>query len=269
MRRMLCSSVTLVLMAVLLSPLAWADGRQAGAELRASEAPVVFVAHDYGFRGPDRIPAGLTTVRIINEGHDLHHVQFLKLPKGRSAADFRAAITADPTRMPSWVKFIGGPNATIPGREASATMNLTEGDYVLICLIPDNKGVLHVALGMQKALAVRGGKATKVSAPKPTVAITQVDFQFAISQSIKPGSQTVAVTNHGTQPHEVVLVRLAPGASVMDFVASIEPGAAGPPRGTVLGGIVGIEAGDYGFFTADFEPGRYGLVCFFTDAVMG
>jgi hypothetical protein len=146
---------------------------------------------------------------------------------------------------------------------------LTEGNYVLICLIPDNHGALHMTLGMQKALSVRGGKLTKVSQPKPTVAITQSDFHFSIAQPIKAGAQTVAVTNRGTQPHEVVLVKLPPGASAMDFVSSVEPGAAGPPRGTMLGGIVGIEPGEQVFFTADFEPGRYALVCFFPNASTG
>ena len=69
-------------------------------------------------------------------------------------------MAADPSRMPAWVTFVGGPNAVIPGQEAVATMNLAEGDYLLICLIPNKQGVPHLALGMQKPLSVRGGKAT-------------------------------------------------------------------------------------------------------------
>ena len=65
-----------------------------------------------------------------------------------------------------WVQYAGGPNAHLPGSQASATVNLTEGDYVLMCWIPDKNGVPHVALGMQKALFVRGGKPTMVSGAK-------------------------------------------------------------------------------------------------------
>ena len=122
-------------------------------------------------------------------------------------------------------------------------MNLTEGDYMLVCLIPDQHGVLHMALGMQKPVSVRRGKPTTVAAPQPSITITQADFQFSIAEAITPGFHTVQVINHGTQPHEVVLVRLDPGASVKDLLASVEPGASGPPRGKFIGGIVGLESG--------------------------
>jgi len=272
MRRALLASMKAVLIVTIMATPGWSGNRPSAsgaAQPRSVDAAAVFVASDYGFRGPDRIPAGLTTVRIVNEGHDLHHVQVLKLLQGKSAADFHAAVAADPSRLPSWVRYVGGPNAVVPGHEAVATMHLTEGEHVMICLIPDNKGVLHVALGMEKAVTVQGGKPSKVSEPKATLAITQSDFHFSVAQPIQAGAHTVAVTNQGTQPHEVVLVRLEPGSSVTDFLASVEPGAAGPPKGMPLGGIVGIEPGDRGFFTADLEPGRYGLVCFFPNPSTG
>ena len=34
---------------------------------------VSFTAIDYGFNGPDSIPAGMTTISLVNEGEDLHH----------------------------------------------------------------------------------------------------------------------------------------------------------------------------------------------------
>lgn len=266
MRRGASGSMTLVLVMALAAPPASAGSRQDGAAPRGGDTTVVFTAHDYGFTGPDRIPAGLTTVRIVNVGHDLHHVQFLKLLQGKSAADFRAAIAADPTRLPSWVQYAGGPNANLPGSRSSATMNLTEGDYVLTCLIPDKNGVPHFALGMQKALSVIGEKPTTVSAPKPGNTITQIDFQFVLSSPIVSGFHTFEVTNHGAQPHEVVVVKLAPGATVKNFIDSFEPGASGPPPGEIVGGIVGIEPGERAYFTAELERGTYGLICFFPDA---
>ncbi len=268
MRYALFGSLVLASIAVGAAP-AWAGNRQSAAELQGGDAAVVFMAHDYGFTGPDRIPAGLTTVRIINEGQDLHHIQFLKLLQGKSAADFRAAIAADPSRLPDWVQYAGGPNAHPPGSLASATVNLTEGDYVIMCWIPDKNGVPHVALGMQKALAVRGGKPTKVSAPKASITIKQIDYQFILSKRIEPGLHTIEVMNHGTQPHELVVVKLVPGATVKDVIASFEPGASGPPQGELVGGITGIEKGERVSFTGEFEPGRYGLICFVPDAVTG
>jgi hypothetical protein len=269
MRRAFSSVSILTLTMLLFSSPAWAGGRQGVAGLAGGDAPIVFTAHDYGFTGPDRIPAGLTTVRIVNKGHDLHHVQFLKLLPGKTAEDFRGAIAADPTRLPSWVQYVGGPNANLPGSRSSATMNLTEGDYVLMCWIPDKNGVPHVALGMHKALSVRGGKLAKISEPKPSITIKQIDYQFVLSKRVESGLQTIEVMNHGTQPHEAVLVKLAPGATVKDVIDSFEPGASGPPRGQLVGGITAIEKGDRVYFTGEFEPGRYGLICFVPDATTG
>ncbi|HET9846212.1 MAG TPA: hypothetical protein VFQ02_10685 [Nitrospira sp.] len=268
MRYALYGSLVMVLSAMMSLPAAARDYHDAE-ESRSGDAAVVFIAHDYGFRGPDRIPAGLTTVRVVNQGQDLHHIQFLKLLQGKSAAEFRAAIAADSSRLPDWVEYAGGPNANLPGSRASATMNLTEGDYVMMCWIPDKNGVPHVALGMQKALSVRGGKPTKVSEPRPSIVIKQVDYQFTLSQRVKSGLQTIEVQNHGTQPHELVVVKLSPGATVKDAIASFEPGASGPPKGQLVSGITGIEKGRRVFFRGEFEPGTYGLICFVPDAVSG
>ena len=258
MSRRWFQSVTALVALILCSSVAWADG-----------SPVVFTAHDYGFTGPERIPPGVTTMQIVNRGQDLHQIQILKLLQGNTAADFRAAIAADPGRIPGWVKFVGGPNAILPGADAVATMPLSEGEYLLICLIPNEQGTPHVALGMQKALSVRGAKPVAISVPQADVTITQEDFRFGLSRPITAGTHTMRVMNHGMQPHEVVVVKLAPGVSASDFAAASEPRTSTPPPGSPIGGVVGIERGRDAFFTARFEPGHYGLICFFPDRTTG
>jgi hypothetical protein len=269
MSRRVLAILTVCSMFAFLSVLGWGHGGQAAAASRTDPSPVLFVAHDYGFTGPDRIPAGVTTMQIVNQGQDVHHIQLVKLLQGKTAADFSAALKANPSRLPQWVKFMGGPNAVAPGSQSVATMNLVEGNYLLICIIPDKAGVPHMALGMQKTLSVKGGKSALVSEPKAGTTITLRDFQFGLSQPTTPGLHTIGVMNHGTQPHEVVVVQLAPGASALDFVRAVEPGGSGPPPGKPIGGLVGMETGDHAFFTAQFEPGRYGLICFFPDAATG
>ena len=59
MSRMLVQSVTVLLFLLLGSALDWVDGGRAAAGPRTDGSAVVFVAHDYGFAGPDRIPAGV------------------------------------------------------------------------------------------------------------------------------------------------------------------------------------------------------------------
>ena len=260
---------SLLLFFILASALTGRDSHQALAGGPSDDSSVVFVAHDFGFTGPDRIPAGVTTLQVVNRGREPHHVQLLKLLQGKTAADFRAAIKSNPAGFPTWITFVGGPNAVLPGSESAATMTLADGEYLLICLIPNKAGVPHVALGMEKPLSVKGAKPTLVSEPKAGLTITQADFHFAMSSAVTAGAHTIQVTNHGTQPHEVVVLKLDPGASAKDFGAAFEPGATGPPPGKPVGGVVGIETGAHAYFTTRFEPGRYGLICFFPDPATG
>ncbi len=231
----------------------------------AGPGSVTFAAHDHGYTGPDRIPAGMTTVEIVNRGQDLHHAQIVKLAPGKTAADFHAAMKAHPMRFPGWVSALGGPNAVAPGGQAASMMRLDAGRYLMLCLIPDKHGVPHVALGMEKELTVTPVRTVALAEPSPDVTITQHDFRFDLPNPITAGSRTIRVVNEGGQTHEVVLVKLNPGVSVGEFLVAIAPGAAGPPPGRPVGGIVGLDRGTHGFFKADFEPGEYGLICFFED----
>jgi hypothetical protein len=43
----------------------------------------------------------------------------------------------------------------------------------------------------------------------------------------------------------------------------------GPPPGKPLGGISGLDVEGSQYFTADFAPGNYALVCFLPDAKDG
>jgi len=227
---------------------------------------VTFIAENYDFKGPDRIPAGITTVRIVNQGDEPHHIQLVKLAKGKTAEDFRKALKETAVGMPIWAKNAGGPNGTSPGGQADATVTLEPGNYLLICVLPNQGGVPHAALGMIKPLTVAADSSPRPPEPKSDFTLTESDFAFESSKPVAAGKQTVRVVNNGSQPHEVVVVRLAPGASIKEFIAALVPDASGPPPGKLVGGITGIEKGSHGFFDANFTPGHYGLICFFPDA---
>jgi len=58
--------------------------------------------------------------------------------------------------LPSWVQDAGGVNAPRPGGgEASATLPIDAGQYVIVCFIPDAKdGKPHSAHGMVKQITI-------------------------------------------------------------------------------------------------------------------
>ena len=229
---------------------------------------VLYTARDYAFTGPETIAGGWTTVTLLNQGNDLHQVQFLKLPEGKTAADFRDEMTADPTRLPRWVLRRSGPNSVLPGERALAIVRLEPGEYVLFCGIPDRQGIPHVAHGMLKPLHVAAAPPRSAEMPPADQAITLTDFSFELSRPVQAGTRTIRVVNKGGQAHEVAVVKLAPRASVADFLDAFRPGVAFSPAGKLIGGLAGLDPGGEGLFRADFPPGRYGLICFLPDLVM-
>ena len=238
-----------------------------GNSVTASDA--VYMARDYAFTGPDQVVAGWVTVTLDNQGKDLHQLQVVKLPQGKTLDDFTTEIATNHKRLPSWVLRQGGPNGIVPGEQALATVHLDPGDYVVICGIPDGHGIPHVALGMWKALRVLPAPSKNDGRPAADVTITEMDFSFNLSHPISPGTTSVHVANKGTQAHEVVVVQLAPGATATSFLDAFEPGAPVSPAGKPVGGMVGLEPGGEGFFTINFVKGRYGLICFLPDLVRG
>lgn len=226
---------------------------------------------DYGFQGPDTVSAGWTTLTLENQGEELHHLQLLRLPEGLTLDDLLAALAEGEAAgpPPPGLESAGGVGVLAPGGASTAQVNLEEGDYALVCFIPDANGVPHVALGMAQAFTVTAAEGPAASEPEGDLTIDMFDFGFDISAPITAGTQTIQVTNSGPQEHEALALQLAPGATVQDFLASFEPGAEGPPPGLPIGGFQSIADGGRGYFTANFEPGNYSLVCFVTDVATG
>lgn len=230
------------------------------------------VAKDFSLEAPEQIPAGLTTLHLMNEGKEIHQAQIIKLTEGKTYADFAAALKAmkPNTPPPSWVVFAGGPNAAAPGGTAAATSTLEPGNYALICFIPSSDGVPHAMKGMMKGLVVTAATAAPAPEPTPTSTLTLADYKFDFSTPLKSGENVIRVENAANQPHEVVLVKLAAGKTMKDFQAWLPVSDKDPNiPGTPLGGVVGLVKGQHAFFTANLDAGDYVLVCFLPDSKDG
>jgi uncharacterized cupredoxin-like copper-binding protein len=235
---------------------------------KAAPATVTVTATDYHFDAPATAPAGAVTIHLINHGKELHQVQLIKLEDGKTAADLAKALHT-PGPPPSWIKFVGGPNGIAPGQEAQATSVLAPGSYVFICFIPSQDGVMHAAKGMVRPFEVTAGFGALAEAPAADVTIKLTDYAFDPSPALTQGQHTIMVENAGPQPHELVLLKLAPGKKAEDFGKWAETGMKGPPPAEPIGGVGFLDKGAQGSFTADLTPGDYGFICFVPDAKDG
>ncbi len=208
----------------------------------------------------------MTRMRLANEGQELHHQQLIKLPEGTSSDDLLAAFAQGPgSPPPPGIESAAGVSVLAPGGSGTATLNLQPGNYVMLCFVPNAEGVPHFALGMAATLTVTEATGPLAAELDSDLTVDMSDFAYSLSEPITAGVRTIRVTNRGAQDHEAFLVQLASGATVMDFMAPFEPGAEGPPPGLPLGEFQSIANGGSGFFTADFAPGNFALVCFVED----
>jgi hypothetical protein len=112
------------------------------------------------------LPAGFTgkgLVDISNQGAEVHEMVMVKLNPGKTLADAKAFFlvppgTPPPAGPPPFVSItgLGGITGLSPQQHAWLDMNLTPGNYVLICFFPDPKkgGIPHALEGMTKEFAI-------------------------------------------------------------------------------------------------------------------
>lgn len=228
---------------------------------------VTIMAHDFTFTAPSEIAAGLVRVKLEAHGAEPHHVQFARLNDGVTFEQFAAALQKGASEALPLMTLPGGVAPIEPGNSASAVLNLTAGDYVLLCFIPAADGLPHLAKGMIAPVKVVAGK---TSAPEPSAdaEVKLVDFSFVLPSNIKAGKQIWKVINEGAQPHEINLMKLADGKT-MDDVAAWMAKPEGAPPFTNVGGYNGLDAKNVGWLDLDLTPGDYVAICHIPDPATG
>jgi uncharacterized cupredoxin-like copper-binding protein len=229
------------------------------------------VANEYGFTGPPTVAAGRRVVSVRNDGQKLHHVQLLRLTDGKSITDVFAALNRDPSvsRLPAWATPVGGPSAALPGATIASAARLTAGRYAVICWIPAEDGTPHFMRGMMMPIEVvdAGKESAPATGPLTTVIVREYGFQFIAPT--RPGRRTIRVENIGSQPHELLIVRLNPGTSVEQVAAWSERGQSGPAPVADWTGVAALAPGKSATLSVDFVPGRYAVFCLSPDRTDG
>jgi hypothetical protein len=229
---------------------------------------VTIHANDFLFQAPTEILGGMTTFKLVNDGAQPHHLVIARLDSGKTMKDVQAAFAKPGGPPPRWLVFVGGPNAPDPKGESNATLDMPAGEYALLCFVDTPDGTPHFAKGMMQGLTVKPGTGAAIPAPRADVDITLSDYKFTLSKALAPGAHTFSVRTDAQQPHEIELIKLAPGKTADDFKKFLEK-PEGPPPGSAIGGVAPILPGFTNYFSADLTAGDYLLICFIPDAKDG
>ena len=259
-----------ILAVLLVAAAGLAVGKLGGEKRPLTANRITITADDYIFLVPDTVPAGITTLELVNRGGELHHAILVRLEEDKTLAELESelgeALRAGGQPRP-WAVFAGGPNAVDPGASTSVTVALRPGRYALVCLIASPDGELHVAKGMIRELVVAPARAA-TELPPADAAVMLTDYDFKLSRTLAAGRHTLRVRNYAAQWHEVQLFRLEPGKTVEDLERWLAT-EDGPPPGASIGGVAALSQGHANNLAVELTPGEYALVCFLPDSQDG
>ena len=84
-------STSLALLSLAALPLAL--GAYVHGRIGEAAPPTITVtAHDYQLEMPDTLPAGATTLRLVNQGKEFHHIWIARLAGDKTVDDVLAAL---------------------------------------------------------------------------------------------------------------------------------------------------------------------------------
>lgn len=130
----------------------------AGAAVAVAEpAPTVEIKlTDYAFALSKPLTAGEHLIRVENGASQAHEVVLARLAPGRTARDL--ALWVEKMQGPPPGEPLGGVAGLGSGQHAYFPATLEEGEYALLCFIPDARdGKPHVAHGMMQQVKVGRG----------------------------------------------------------------------------------------------------------------
>jgi len=226
-------------------------------------------ATEFSFAMPDTLQAGLVDITLMNQGGLPHLAQLSRLNNGVTQAQVLAAFSKGPNVLLPLLTFTGGVNVVVPGQSQEVILNLTQGQYVMLCFVTGSDNIPHFVKGMYKFFTVSGqSNANQVSQPQADGQVTLKNFSFVLPTSIHAGSMMLQVTNHGSQPHEMDLLKLMLGKSMQDVLAFLQK-PAGPPPFADAGGMGALAPGMSGWVKLNLTSGNYVALCFVPDPTTG
>lgn len=118
----------------------------------APQATVVVSLSDYAFKLSAPLTAGRHVIKLENKGVEPHELGLIKLNAGKTLKDFEA--WSKDFQGPPPGTIVGGVNALATNAEAYFDVDLTPGNYLLICFVTAPDGRSHVQHGMIQAVSI-------------------------------------------------------------------------------------------------------------------
>jgi hypothetical protein len=221
------------------------------------------------FTVPSDMKGGVITIRIENDGQNLHDFQLAEAVPGHTLQELLAQVTSEEAPLEDWVVAAGGVGATPPGQANEATLDLEPGTYWYFSTESSGEGeetVPDAAAGMAGELTLTGDSGAEF--PDASAEIGAVDYSFDLD-GLEEGDNSVEFSNEGKQLHHALLVPVAAGktfATAKEALLSEEEPEGPPPvdfENAVATPVV--SPGHRMVANMRLGKGTYVVVCFLPD----
>jgi outer membrane protein assembly factor BamE (lipoprotein component of BamABCDE complex) len=254
---------------IVASLLAACGGSTSTSQPAATVPQVTITAKDFSFAMPDTLQTGLVDITLRNEGTQPHNAQLERLNDGVTQAQVLVAFKKGPGALLRLLSSYGGAHIVDPGQSQEVILNIAQGQYIMLCFASGPDNIPHFIKGMYKFFTVTGpSNANQVSQPQVNGQVMLRDFSIVLPASIPAGPTMLQVTNQGSQPHEMSLLKLSAGKDVPDVLAFLGK-PAGPPPFTDAGGMAALAPGFSAWVKLNLVPGKYVALCFVPDPTTG
>ncbi|HEX5077233.1 MAG TPA: hypothetical protein VFW03_28740 [Gemmatimonadaceae bacterium] len=229
---------------------------------RASAQRVLtVVAHDTSLESSPTVPAGITTVRLALKGKSKRELVVHRVPAGTTPEESARAAAGRPERwFHDW--SFGGPSTPRDSTsDASATLDLRPGRYVLVAYEVDPSGRPRGDRFIWREVAVIAGSVLiPARFPVPDLTMRIKSGQIDVSGVVRTGQRVVQVENAGGVPHDALIGRLKPGKT-LDDVRRWDRDRTDPAPFVYVGGLTPMSSG----FTAQtrlvLQTGMHVVLC--------
>jgi hypothetical protein len=229
----------------------------AAVEAAGAEIPVVTIRlTETGLEAPAEMPSGV--VAVVIEGGDPENAPMLaRLNEGVTMEQLgEALVQPDPMAALPLVSLLGGA-ASVDGQ---VIYDLRPGDYAVVHFPGD---------GPPSAAPIVAGEPSGAAPPTPDIAVSLVDFSFAMPDKVATGPQIWQIENAGEQWHEMPILKLNEGVTVEELMAVMADVGPSGPEVPLPFEIVAfwspMGAGEKAWVTWDLPPGEYTVICFLPD----
>lgn len=126
-------------------------------EVQEPDADLAVSMSDFAYDIPEVVEAGQQVWRIDNAGQQVHHLVLFRIKEGKSLDEVMAYLESEHAEEPGAepVDYIYSTAVIGTGQSNFVSYDLTPGEYLAICFIPDYEtGQVHAMLGMMDTFTV-------------------------------------------------------------------------------------------------------------------